>query len=218
MIKPYVCLNDEIDRTRLERTIFWLVKTGRFIEDVENITGMDSLIRGDYMGSDEFEHGTVYASTKRVVINKDFYEFFTFEEYKDQNGDPLIVYAPAMFIDYIKANIDTFAKSEAKLKERKYSLENHMNLDKSHVLYDKTNYWHDILNDFYIFFGEDKKDLILQAVNAMREKWMDTVEVGDPHKLAKYYLCMNPDLSEEAKEYLHSKRESVLTRIFRPKK
>lgn len=206
------------ERTKLKRENTYCVQTGQFKENIKEINGMDSLICFDWMGYAEFEFGALPASTKRIVINNDFYDFFTLNEFTDKNGKPLIIYAPVMFIDHIRENVIALANGEKNLKTRSYRLQGYMKFDKPDWRASESDFFWDIENDFYIFFGEDKKDLILQAVNAMREKWMDTVEVGDPNELARYYLANNRDLSEEAIEYLKSKRENILARIFRPKK
>ena len=50
---------------------FYLVQRGTFRDkiDISKITGIDSIISWDYMGSSEFEFGALPTSLKRIVFN-----------------------------------------------------------------------------------------------------------------------------------------------------
>ena len=66
-----------------------LVQSGHFKRNVDSlskkdINGITDIILLDYMGSAEFEWGSLPCSLKRMTINKDFYKVFVFNQYKDE--------------------------------------------------------------------------------------------------------------------------------------
>lgn len=82
--------------------------------------------------------------------------------------------------------------------------------------YPYADFWWDIENDFYIFFGEQKRNIILaMQEEALREQWIDNVKVGDWDKLSEYYSLVNQDLNDEAKEFLRPKKSKLLKRFVR---
>lgn len=195
----------------LSRHRCWLVQSGEFREDIQEITGRNSIVCLNYMGSAEFEWGALPKSTRRMLTNIDFYDVFTFPHYVNPQGEPLMVYAPKMFIEHISEIVEGLATGKCHLKER-CTLPEYL---KGKETYNYADFWWDIENDFYIFFGEQKRDLVLTAQKAMRERFIDEVEIGDWDKLSEYYSLVNQDLNDEAKEFLRPKKSKLLRRLIR---
>lgn len=195
----------------LNRTTCYLVQSGRFNENFENNTGLYSIVNLYDMGAAEFEWGALPKSTQRMLTNIEFYEVFTFPEYKNAQGEPLMVYAPKMFIEHISAIVENLAKGQNLRLKARCDIPEYMEGKKR---YGQANFWWDVQNDFYVFFGEEKRDLILEAVRAMRERSINEVEVGDWDQLSEYYLEENPDLNDEAKEFLSHKKDVLVKRLI----
>ena len=208
------------EKTKLERSSVYYVQTGEFKKYFNEINGRDDILFFDYMGSAEFEFGAPIASTKRMFINSGFYDFFTFNEYTDKDGKPLVVYAPVMFIEHIKANIDSLAKGKLRLIERSSTLYDHLSYPEADPRCPMSNFWWDIQNDFYIFFGEERKELISQAQEVLKKKYIEykmiDINSESDSELATYYLDKNKDLSNEAIEFLNSKIESNVSMSLHP--
>ena len=188
-----------------------LVQSGTFKEDIKEITDKDSIIDLNYMGSSEFL-GELPQSNQRMLINIDFYDVFTFPQYTNASGETLMVYAPKMFIEHISKIVEELALGNNHYLKERCTLHKYL---KGEETYDNANFWWDIENDFFIFFGEQKRDLLLTAQKAMREKTIDKVEVGDWDKLSEYYSLVNQDLNEEAKEFLRPKKSKLIKRLVR---
>jgi hypothetical protein len=69
-----------------------LIQRGTFRKITEQeIVGLDSLISYDYMGSSEFEFGTLPHSLRRITKSWNEYVWFPIEEIKDADGQVLFV-------------------------------------------------------------------------------------------------------------------------------
>lgn len=166
------------DRDVLIQKRVWLVQSGHFKRDIDfidkkDINGIDDIISLDYMGSAEFEWGSLPRSLRRMTINKDFYKVFVFNQYKDENGNPLKAYAPQVFFKNVQSVVDRLAEHGYGLQEY-CSLHNHIQRDEkeeneSHFKFkDNRNFWWDIENDFFMFF--EHTDKILMAMDALRKR------------------------------------------------
>lgn len=198
----------------LSRHKCWLIQTGQFKKGITEITGRKSIIDLNYMGSAEFEWGALPDSTRRMLTNIDFYEVFTFPEYKDIEENEMMVYAPIMFKEHISSIIHNLVEGSLNrdLQEPCYLLSY---LNGKNSKFNKVNFWWDIENDFYIFFGEDKKELILEAHKQMRERSIGQIEIGDWDELSNYYSLVNQDLNDEAKEFLKPKKSKLAKRLVK---
>ena len=90
------------DRDILIQKRVHLVQSGHFKEDIDSINhgdikSIDDIVDLYYMGSAEFQFGSLPRSLRRMTINKDYYSVFVFEEYKDRSGNSLKVYAPRIY-------------------------------------------------------------------------------------------------------------------------
>ena len=160
-------LNGE-DRDLLIQKRVRLVQSGCFKDNInlldeKDINGLDDIISFDYMGSAEFEWGSLPRSLRRMTLNKDFYKVFTFNQYKDKNGYSLKVYAPKLYLKNVQNIIDRLVVNGEGLQEdctlHKYIADS---------LKCKSNFWWDIENDFFIFF--ENTDKIIQAMEALKKR------------------------------------------------
>lgn len=162
------------DRDVLIKKRVHLVQSGHFRKDIDSIdndkiTGIDDIIDFDYMGSAEFEFGSLPRSLRRMTINKDYYSVFTFDEYKDKNGNSLKVYAPRLYFDNVKGIVDRLVVSGDGLQEYCSLHRNFMENDDNSTYYKYTsNFWWDIDNDFFIIF--ENTDKVLQAMDKLEER------------------------------------------------
>lgn len=194
-----------------------LVQSGTFREHYVKNTGLMSVVKTNYMGSSEFLTIYLGRSTRRMLTNIDFYDVFPFPQYTNKEGEPMMVYAPKMFIDHISGIVDELATGSINwnLKEP-CNLPGYLKGEKD--VYNYADFWWDIQNDFYICFGEKNMNTLIEAQEAMREASKGDVEIGDWNKLAKYYLEANPDLSDEAKEFLKPKETGFARLLSRFKR
>lgn len=165
-----------------------LIQRGTFNNNLplNKITGFDSICQLHYMGAAEYECGALPKSLKRIVKNSDSYEFkktkgSILRNYKKEN---LIIY-------YSKNNEDSFNIEEYINLIKKNAKGNHYtklssgleyylrnNLDEntfdfSWTKLDTVNFWWDIENDLFFFFGESKQEQILKMIECLHEKWKD---------------------------------------------
>ena len=166
------------DRDTLIQKRVRLVQSGHFRRNVEDldkkeINGLDDIVGLDYMGSAEFEWGSLPKSLRRMTINKEFYKVFVFNQYKDENGNSLKVYAPDVFFKNVQNIVDRLVVNGYGLQEY-CSLHRHIqqeekNEEDTYFGYkDDRDFWWDIENDFFMFF--EHTDKVLQAMDALRKR------------------------------------------------
>ena len=166
------------DRDVLIQKRVRLVQSGHFKKDIDelnkkDINGLGDIVSLDYMGSAEFEWGALPRSLRRMTINKDFYKVFVFNQYKDEKGNPLKVYAPQVFYKNVQNIVNRLAEHGYGLQEY-CSLSDHIQKDKKEDddtrfrYIDKSDFWWDIENDFFMFF--ENTDKVLMAMDALRKR------------------------------------------------
>lgn len=128
----------------------WLIQRAIII-DRPHQKGLGALIRLDYMGSAEFEWGSVPASLKRIRENVDAYTVFDLQVGK---GKVLTVGCQEAMKEDVKYVLQTLAKGEAiPLKERAELFEW---VHPEAKRYDpSTNFWWDIENDWMAWEKND---------------------------------------------------------------
>ena len=166
------------DRDVLIQKRVRLVQSGHFKKDIDelnkkDINGLGDIVSLDYMGSAEFEWGALPRSLRRMTINKDFYKVFVFNQYKDENGNSLKVYAPQVFYKNVQNIVNRLAEHGYGLQEY-CSLSDHIQKDKKEDddtrfrYIDKSDFWWDIENDFFMFF--EHTDKVLMAMDSLRKR------------------------------------------------
>lgn len=150
----------------------WLIQRGRF-KDVlrENITGIDSLLKFDYMGAAEFEFGALPKSLRRMIeANDGLYDFLEVTSVKDKDKNTARVYCKREETSAVIEAVKTLSRNDYGYKEaalmNKYIKEGAESDD-----YFSCNFWWDIENDFFIVFGDEKQELLQIAIDRMKEKW-----------------------------------------------
>lgn len=173
-----------------------LVQSGHFIRNISSlekkeINGIDDIVCFDYMGSSEFENGSLFRFLRRMTINKDFYKIFIFNQYKDENGNALKVYAPQVFFKNVQNIVDRLSINGFELQEH-CSLHRHIvksNQDEEDSFFDykdDNNFWWDIENDFFMFF--ENTDKVLMAMEALRKRKFGYERNVAKRTLNKIYL------------------------------
>ncbi len=173
-----------------------LVQSGHFIRNISSlekkkINGIADIVYFDYMGSSEFENGSLFRSLRRMTINKDFYKVFIFNQYKDENGNALKVYAPQVFFKNVQNIVDRLSINGFELQEH-CSLHRHIvkpNQDEEDSFFDykdDNNFWWDIENDFFMFF--ENTDKVLIAMEALRKRKFGYERNVAKRTLNKIYL------------------------------
>lgn len=107
-----------------------------------------------------------------MTINKDFYKVFIFNQYKDENGNPLKVYAPQVFFKNVQSIVERLVEHGYGLQEY-CSLHDHIKRDEKdneeHFKFkDNRDFWWDIENDFFIFF--EHTDKVMMAMDALKKR------------------------------------------------
>jgi len=144
----------------------WLVQRAKFKDvKIENIVGIDSLLSMDYMGSAEFEFGGLPQSLRRMVANFNQYEVFTVNKVKDSEDNSMRIYCNKNVFEPVRENAIHLSENSYGYKEvcdmQKYIKGNK----------DKNNFWWDIDQDYFIFFGKDKARKVEIAMQKLKNKW-----------------------------------------------
>ena len=76
---------------------------------------------------------------------------------------------------------------------------------------ERVDFWWDIDNDYYVFFGEEKQGLIKEAEEQMREDPKLDIEEIPRERLLEYYYVANPDLKEIIGPLMEKRKKLVKT-------
>lgn len=149
----------------------WLIQRGQFKDTkFDDITGIDSLLSFEYMGSSEYEFGALPKSLRRIIEEGySKYSFVEVDSVRDKDGNTARVYCKNNEVeDAIKAVIH-LSENDYGYKERasmhKYIVDGYK--DKPFT----TDFWWDIENDFFVIFGNEKQKLLQKAISEMEIKW-----------------------------------------------
>lgn len=166
----------------------WLVQKGRFIENPENRNSFDDFISCDYMGACEFECVGVYEngkyvtknplclSLKRIIKNRSNYQWIKMLKRKDALNNQLYIFCKNEDTEQAKEFVRGLLKGNA--TKRSTGLYNYYTSSVESLQEDSNsrhfvNFWWDIENDIFIVFGEDKVDILNEAMDRNYEKWKD---------------------------------------------
>ena len=165
------------------------IETGKFKKNFFDVTTLESILEFSSIND-------ISRSIDRIVVNSKIYDYFIFSEYVNSSGEELIVYGPKIFIKHITKIIKELVLNN------KYGLYEYMRGDGQDV-----DFWWDLGNDFYVFFGEEKKRLIekSQAYLIKNSRLDENIDI-----LIDYYYVANPDLKDEIKEQFQGKRKQLI--------
>ena len=142
-----------------------LLQRGKFIiktiDELEKLEpdkdGLKKIINLDYMGKFEYEGNAIPLSRMYIEYFRENYEFRYFDMY-DANGDQMIIYCNRK---------DNLLGLDQYLYDRDYSFYQHIKYpDKEYG----NDLWWNIDSDYFIFFGEDKKELINYFIDCCYER------------------------------------------------
>jgi hypothetical protein len=152
----------------------YLIQRGEFRKIADNdIVGLDALIDYDYMGSAEFEFGSLGESLEKICKEWAAYKIVRMEDIKDMNGNILYYLAPATFMSHIDSKKTLTAEDLKEVMTNLFTKKSHYRLKEwsncyEHIYGDtyntkvpSTNFWWDIDYHWMACFGKDIKRLIL---------------------------------------------------------
>lgn len=155
--------------------------------------GFDAEFSCDYMGSAEFEFGSLPESLRAICANLDSYELWS-TKIKSAWVEPVFIYGPKKdrkeITDAYRA---AFLSPRPFLKERTMFYQN-LGLEDPHDRFSKplrardtSNrivLWWDIVNNFFVVCGADVATKLTTALSALRERWVAEGKIECPKKLA----------------------------------
>jgi len=140
----------------------YLIQRARF-ENRDFKTGIDSIIKLDYMGSSEFENGAVPKSLKKIRDNKKEYVFIKFNIQKKD----IIIYCKESEISDVKKYLLELSRGNHKLKEycdfKEYINPSKFDLEIQAGYGHKTDFWWDIEN--HIMFWKQNTEFKMKFKN-----------------------------------------------------
>ena len=194
------------------------LEIGKFrANQLDYMNDIRSIVQFDYVGPYEITHGRLGNSLRRMIVNSEFYDVFSFPEYRNKDGEELMVYAPRMFIEHVSGLVEKLVhdKYYNLYSERLRDLHRYLTGTRPIWWNPDNNFWWDTDNDFYIFFGEEHKNMILQIQNVMRENNFCDAPVGDWDSLSEYYRLSCLDLDKEALAFLRPKKKPLIRKLMR---
>ncbi len=117
--------------------------------------GIKTVIDLDYMGKFEFEGNRIPLLRMMIELNKDEYMFYPLPIF-NANNEQMIFYANFEDKSDESKNIETAMEIVLNNIERNYTLYTHIKKPKEAT----NNFWWDIQNNYMIFFGKEKIDVI----------------------------------------------------------
>ena len=122
-----------------------------------------------------------------------------------------------IFIEHILRIIEKLAQSVVRLDGELCTFANYIKGEDASIYpYNiEPNFWWDINNAFYMFFGDGNASLIIEALKQMRKDSLGELEVVDWDTLSQYYYLVNEDLSEDALEFLKPKKKLLMRRLVK---
>lgn len=145
----------------------YLIQRGSFKDvKLDAITGIDSLVRWDYMGSAEFEFGGLPASLRRIVGALDGYAAWP-TDILAHDGRALVLFCKPTDRAELVRLIPDIRDRKVRPKEPTYL---HFALKGEGYAQD-INFWWDIDNDWMAWLGEENTERVKRALEKVRERW-----------------------------------------------
>ncbi len=144
-----------------------LVQRGRILNvRKKDVTGIDALVKYDYMRSAEFEFGALGKSLKRVVSSINTYQV---GESKVLDGkESLWAIAPGAILQEVtQVVLPGMCRGSYRLKERSGLPDCLTKKDETWTI----NFWWDIGNDWMAATTRDHANLVLLAFQKVQERW-----------------------------------------------
>lgn len=164
--------------------------------------------------SDYSDPGLGRESLTRMAINQNFYKIFVFDDYKDEKGNSLKVYAPNVLFKKVQFMVKELVDPERGCRY-KYSLWDKIDEEKSNGFScpsnrrhyrDIYNMWWDYKDDFFFFF--EGADTVLKDMEYIREKIKIQMQMPTSAALKKTYLA---ELTRKNHKY---RRTTISTCVY----
>jgi len=161
----------------------WLIQRCSLQTFPRDKPGFDAMFSCDYMGSAEFEFGSLPDSLRAVCSNLDAYDTWP-TRVKSAWGEPVYIYGPREDRDAInQAFRVAFLSPRPYLKERTRFNENLGRKDPapwerfSTPLTDQNKsgrivLWWDIVNHFFVTCGTEVTGKLVEALSVLRDRWV----------------------------------------------
>jgi hypothetical protein len=145
----------------------------------DDITGIDSILSGDYMGSAEFEYGAIPKAAEFATTYLPEYKVVE-TEYKNLEGKHLFLLTPEGLQEKVVQALTSLTKEYG--SNGRTTLE-YVGLEMAirgkvegafagGVGYKTPDVWWDIENGWFATFGKPNIKLIQLALTRLREKWL----------------------------------------------
>lgn len=175
---------------------FYLVQRGNWNTTINkdnaantSLTGETGLIGLDYMGSAEFEFGTIPKAYRRILAEIQQYSVVT-TSIKNINGVPLCLYCRSDKVEETENSILAYLNNPWHLKEWIH-LDEHMERAERNSI--RENFWWAIENgiDWMAFFGGQDRITIFNAVikNDYENWWMKKTEEDRKADIQAAFNC-----------------------------
>ncbi len=200
----------------LEKARCRSIVSGSFRKDVEEIKDINSIVElyNIYLPPKSWNS---YACVRKMLVNIELYQVFTVPHITNSEGEMLLVYAPVIFREHILKIIQKLAKGRVWIDGEVCTFGDVVNGKEAKIypFSDAPDFWWDLDNAFYMFFGDNYAKLIIEAQKKMREDSREELEVIDWDELSEYYYLTNNDLSEEALEFLSPKKRILRRQLIK---
>lgn len=146
----------------------YLVQRGVFKDtQMDEIDGIDSLIRFDYMGSSEFEWGALPKALNRLMDSFHNLEVLSFSEITDLYKNPMYIICRSHEVEKVKEAIRSLVSDNPPRCKEWVGLREY--ITKATVSFSTADFWWDIENDWMCCFGDDINRLAV-AMNKVYTK------------------------------------------------
>ena len=166
----------------------WLVQTGSFRKNIEKMESVDDIVELRYMGAAEFEGTFTYVngkselvnplwlSLRRMIRDREEFEFVKMLKRKNALSEQMYIYCRSENVENTKAAVRKFLKGEPckistgitrYLDATWEDLAEDKELDRRHY---RDFYW-DIENDVFIFWGEENMEKIKTVLEYKYNEW-----------------------------------------------
>lgn len=156
----------------------YLVQRAKFKKDVIENTGIDSILNLDYMGSAEFEFGSLPKSLKEMCSKITQFSVTMVKDVANYKGQRLcLICTPDQVEDITK-----FFKAETNRYSREYRLKEYSGISEAvsgkdsrgipikEGGWDCVEFWWDIDNNWMACFGKENAETVMTALQKVKVK------------------------------------------------
>ena len=123
----------------------------------------------DYMGNAEFEFGAIPHSYRRILWNREKYDYHIFHDIKDHKGQPFVIFCKTEHAEQIKDELKRYIENPYRLKSFS-DIKCHITGTET-----KTDFFWNIdrneIGDWMGWFGEDKLEIFKKILDKDYNEW-----------------------------------------------